>query len=330
MTEAAPGIHRLDLPIELPDVTLAYVNAYLIKGDGGFTLIDSGWNTEKTLHVLQESLSEIGADIKDINQIVITHIHPDHYGMAGRLKEITGATLIFHDIEKDLIDSRYVNMEGLLEIMGRWLTAHGVPAAEMAEIRDATVGLESYVKPAYPDVTLYGGETITAGDYSFRVIRTPGHSSGHICLYEPDRKMLVSGDHILPTITPNIGAHPQAIDNTLGRYLQSLRELYQLDIELALPGHEKPFENPRERINELIKHHGERNREILAALEGKTATAYRIASEVTWGVDAAWHDLAFFHKRLAICETLAHLIMLDSLGQIENISRDGIIYYRQT
>ena len=96
----------------------------------------------------------------------------------------------------------------------------------------------------------------------------------------------------------------------------------QLDKELKAAGIHRWLQKPPD-LEQLA-------RVIAQALKGKTATAYQIASEITWGVDAAWHDLAFFHKRLAICETLAHLIMLDSLGQIENISRDGIIYYRQT
>ena len=87
------------------------------------------------------------------------------------------------------------------------------------------MGLERYVVPTYPDITLHDGETITTGLFTFKVIWTPGHSSGHICLYEPEKKIFLSGDHILPTITPNVSVHPQAIENPLGRYFDSLNEL---------------------------------------------------------------------------------------------------------
>jgi glyoxylase-like metal-dependent hydrolase (beta-lactamase superfamily II) len=330
MAEVIPGIHWLKLPITMPASTLAYVNAYLIAGDNGYLLVDTGWNTAETFDSLQKQLAEIGADIKDISQIVVTHVHPDHYGLAGRLKQISGAELALHDIEKGFIESRYINMDKLLEQTAHWLDTNGAPPDDKAEMRDATVELQPYVVPIYPDVTLHGGETMATGMFTFQVLWTPGHSSGHVCLYEPERKILISGDHILPTITPNVSKHPQSIDNPLGKYLDSLDNLKKVDVELILPGHEKPFTQLRPRIDELIQHHEARNLEILVILKGGPKTAYQIALGITWGINAGWQELPSFHKRMAIFETLAHLELMTIKGQIGQISKDSVIYYQQT
>jgi glyoxylase-like metal-dependent hydrolase (beta-lactamase superfamily II) len=330
MTEITPGIYWLKLPMNVPETTLTHVNVYLVQGDNGYLLVDTGWNTDEVYNSLQKQIAEIGADIRDISRIVITHIHPDHYGLAGRLKQLYGPELTFHNAEKEFIESRYINMDKLLEQTARWLSINGTPSHEMAEMRDATVSMKQYVVPAYPDVTLYGGETINTGRFNFQVIWTPGHSSGHVCLYEPEKKVLLSGDHILPTITPNIGKHPQSIENPLGRFLDSLNELKKMDIGLVLPGHEKPFTELVPRINELIHHHEVRTQEVLATLNSQPKTAYQIAREITWSIADKWQNIPLFHRRMAVFETLSHLELMANNGRIDKISRDSMIYYRQT
>jgi len=330
MTEIRPGIHWIKSPIALEESTLGHVNIYLFRGDKGYLLVDAGWNTDVSFATLHNYLVKNGLTFEDISQILVTHVHPDHYGMAGRIKQLSGATISMHHIEKDFIKSRYVSMEELLHQTDRLLISNGVPESEMVAMRDATVGLENYIVPAPPDTLLRDGNTITTGEFTFRVIWTPGHSSGHICLYEQQKKVLVSGDHILRKITPNIGVHPQSIENPLGRYLKSLEELKQLDIELALPGHDRPFTRVVPRIDEIIRHHGYRNQQILDAIELVPRTAYQIARKITWSDNSAWHDLPPFHQRMAIFETLAHLEMMAAEGRVDKLPREGIIYYRQT
>jgi len=309
MTEVIPGIHWIKSPISLEKSTLAHINTYLIRGDKGYLLVDAGWNTDASFATLHNYLVKNGLTFEDISQILVTHVHPDHYGMAGRIKQLSGATIAMHYIEKDFIKSRYVAMEELLHQTDRLLVANGVPEREMVAMRDATVGLENYIVPTPPDILLRDGNTVTTGEFTFRVIWTPGHSSGHICLYEPQKKVLVSGDHILRKITPNIGVHPQSIENPLGRYLKSLEELKQLDVELALPGHDRPFTQVVPRIDEIIRHHDYRNRQILDTIALAPRTAYQIAQKITWSDNSGWHDLPPFHQRMAIFETLAHLEM---------------------
>ena len=330
MTEITPGIHWIKMPMNVDGSSLSHVNIYLIQGEDGYLLVDSGWNTNESFDSLQKTLAEIGADIKEITQILVTHVHPDHYGMAGRIKKLSGATMYMHEIEKGLIGPRYVTMEELLHQTDQWLTANGVPIDNATPMKNATVGLENFIVPTLPDVTLRGGETITTGLFTFQVIWTPGHSSGHICLYEPEKKVLLAGDHVLPTITPNISLHPQSVDNPLGDYLKSLNEIKKLDAQCVLPGHDKPFTRLVPRIEEIIRHHEQRNREILAMVKDEPKTAYDIAMDVTWGVRARWQDLPDFHKRMAIFETLAHLELMVNNGLAEKLPRNGVIYYRQT
>jgi glyoxylase-like metal-dependent hydrolase (beta-lactamase superfamily II) len=329
MTEITPGIYWLKLPIPMEGSGLEHVNAYLARGSDGFLMIDSGWNTPDSFNVLARSLRDIGADIKDISQIVCTHVHPDHYGMAGRIKKLTGAKLFMHHIEKGFIAPRYVNMHELLHETDQMLIANGVPHDEMVRLRDATVGLEQFVVPAMPDSILHDGENIATGIFTFRVVWTPGHSSGHICLYEPDRKLLFSGDHILPSITPNISVHPQSIENPLGRYMKSLRETRHLDVELALPGHDEPFASLVPRIDEILDHHKERNRLILGLINEKPRNAYQIALDMIWGTRARWQDLPGFHQRMAIFETLAHLEMMAADRLLDRMPRNGVNNYRK-
>ena len=331
MNEVIPGVYQLQLP--LPNPALEYVNTYLVRGDNKCLLIDTGWNTKQAFDSLKKQLDEIGIDFQNISEIVITHIHPDHYGLAGRLKSLSNAQLYLHELEKDFIKSRYVNMDELLQQLEQWLQVNGVPASELSELQTASVQMKKFVDPVPPDITLHGDETISIGSFSFKVLWTPGHSPGHISLYEPTQKILISGDHILPTITPNIGLHPQSSVNPLGDYLNSLNGLKQLEVNLILPGHEKPFSGLQQRIEELLCHHNQRNSEILETIKAKPKTAYQIATEITWMADingVGWQKLAPWDKRMAVLETLAHLESMRFGDKLDKFSRDGTIYYQLT
>jgi glyoxylase-like metal-dependent hydrolase (beta-lactamase superfamily II) len=330
MIEVFPGIRWLKLPITMQDAGINHINTYLIEDNGGFLMVDSGWNTDESFSTLHNALIKSGHNFQSIKQILVTHIHPDHYGMAGRIRELSGATIVMHHIEKDFIEPRYVNMAPLLHQTDRMLVSNGVPEGETEELRDASLDVLNYVVPAQPDTVLHNGDMINSGIFKFQVIWTPGHSSGHICLYEPEKKVLIAGDHILPKITPNVSVNPQSIENPLGRYMQSLAEIKHLDIELTLPGHDEPFHHLNMRINEITHHHHLRNLEILEAIAFSPRSAYAIAKQIPWGNNGGkWADLPPFHQRMAVFETLAHLEMLAADSRIDKLPRKGIIQYRQ-
>jgi glyoxylase-like metal-dependent hydrolase (beta-lactamase superfamily II) len=330
MQEIIPGIYWIPLPMRSSDASdLTFVNAYVVKGKDGYLLVDAGWNTRESFAALEKGMAEIGSNVKDISQIVVTHVHPDHYGMAGQVKKVSGARLVMHRLEKEIIVPRYVAMESLIHQIDQLLLANGVPQKMISSLSQATVGLEQFVVAVQPDATIHDGEIINTGFFNLKVFWTPGHSSGHICLYEPEKKVMISGDHILPTITPNVSVHPQSIENPLGRYFDSLNEMKRLEVDITLPGHEKPFDDYKKRINIILKHHEKRNAEILAALGNKPSTSFQIAQQIRWGLKGTWESLPDFHKRMAVLETLAHLEMMAVNGRVDRLPGEDIMLFRK-
>ena len=152
------------------------------------------------------------------------------------------------------------------------------------------------------------------------MIWTPGHSAGHICLYDARNKVLLSGDHVLPHITPSVGLHVRTTSNPLADYLDSLRLIGRLEAELVLPGHGEPFQGLPERTDELLAHHQRRLEEIVHLLSkhaGESMTGYEIASRMSWSRRRTWDDLTGFERRMAVSEGLAHIELLHARGQVE-------------
>ena len=331
MTEIIPGIYQLQIPI--PNNSLGYTNIYLVQGEDEYLLIDVGWNSEEALQSLKKQLSEIDVDVKDVSQIIVTHAHPDHYGLISRLKQFSSVEIVLHDLEMGLIESRYMNVDETIHQTEMWLRINGVPTHELPTSQSIFLRRRRSGSPALPDVTLRGGETIPAGVFNLQVLWTPGHSPGHICLYEPAQKILFSGDHVLPVITPHIGLQNQSGINPLGDFLKSLNMVKQLDVNLVLPAHEHSFTDLPTRVEEIIRHHEQRNLEILEALKTEAKTACQISAEITWMQDmggVSWQNLTPLDKGLAVTETLSHLESMRVDGKVDKFPLDSIIYYQHT
>jgi glyoxylase-like metal-dependent hydrolase (beta-lactamase superfamily II) len=326
--ELLPGVWRLPLPLK--DSPLGHVNTYLVRADNGYLLVDCGWDTADTLQALEGHLRALDIKIPDVRHLVITHIHPDHYGLAGRLREIANADLSFHRLERLYIESRYVDADELMNEMREWLHMNGTPIDELDRLNRGSMGMMARVQIAYPDHTLDGGEEIPCGRFNFKVIWTPGHSAGHICLYDRSNKVLLSGDHVLPHITPSVGLHVRTTSNPLADYLNSLRLIGKLEAELVLPGHGEPFEGLPERTGELLLHHQRRLDEIvglLLATPGAPMTGFDIAAQMRWSRRRTWDDLTAFERRMAVTEALAHVELLHARGQVAKRCEEGQITY---
>jgi glyoxylase-like metal-dependent hydrolase (beta-lactamase superfamily II) len=333
MTEIIPGINQLQIPMGITDNPTEYTNTYLVQGDGGYLLIDPGMNTEEAFNSLKRGISEIGIGFEDITQILATHVHIDHYGLTGRVKQLSQAKILLHHLERNLIiQSMNITMEERSRQSEQWLRTNGIPSLELSQIQMPARGMPRFT-PIMPDITLNGGETISTGVFNFQVLWTPGHSPGHICLYEPTQKILFTGDHILPVITPNVSLQSQSDLNPLVDFVNSLNIVKQLDVNLVLPAHEHLFTDLRTRVEEIIERHKQRSSEILKALKAETKTAYQISTEITWMPElggVSFQNLAPLNKRMAISETLAHLEAMRVDGRVDKSSRDSIIYYRRT
>lgn len=320
------GLYQLRVPI--PNNPLGWVLPYLIEGRDGWTLVDSGWNVPEAFDALEQQLNDTGVGFKNLKTLLVTHIHPDHYGLAGQVKERSGATVIIHQRERDLIRSRYRNPSQLLATMGEWLTMQGVPHDAMPDLKTSAMPVRQFVDPVEPDEVVWGGEKLEIGRFEFEVWWTPGHSPGHICFLERGKKFILTGDHVLPTITPNISLHPQQQGNPLGDYIASLKRLEELDVTDVLPAHEYSFKDLKARLKEIEKHHEERLDEMMQVIGRSPRTAYEVASKVKW-VTGTFDSFSPWMQRAAIGETIAHLDYLIVEDRLAKYMQEGIQYYKR-
>ena len=325
--EIAPGIHQLKVLI--PDNPLGHVNCYLVQGEDGWLMVDTGWFTPDAFNSLESGLKDLGITLTDIASIVITHVHPDHFGLAGRIKQVSpGTRLLTHRWESDLIESRYIRFSELIDKIAVMLERHGVPTGNLSELKSASMPALQFVTVTLPDETLFGGEILSTGVYDLEVIWTPGHSPGHICLYEPQNQLLFSGDHILPTTTPNVSYHVQSGDNPLGDYIGALHKLKSLTVAKVLPGHKHTFTDLRGRIEEIEEHHNQRKADILEVIANRPHNAYEISCQIPWTDNkVSLGQLTALHKRFAVTETIAHLECMRWEGKVQKIVQDDSVSY---
>jgi glyoxylase-like metal-dependent hydrolase (beta-lactamase superfamily II) len=311
--QVRPGLWSVPVPV--PINPLRYVLVYVLELDGGgVALVDAGWDTQEAWDALTGGLETLGAAIGDVRAVIVTHIHPDHYGLAGRVREASGAWIGLHPADAALLTARYADVDGLIAAMRALLVSCGVPAGTVPDLAEASMQIRAFVSTAQPDVLLEDGTTIDLAGWDLRTIWTPGHSPGHICLYSDTRRLLMSGDHVLPRITPNIAFHSQQVPNPLGDYLESLARMRHLTPEEVLPAHEYRFTGLRARLEEIERHHAARLDAIEAALEEHPgSTVWELTTSLVWS--RPWDETPAFMRRAANGETLAHLVLLERQGR---------------
>ena len=175
-------------------------------------------------------MKEVGSDIADVQGVMVTHIHPDHYGLAGRIREASGAWISLHPADAELIHDRYDEPDDLLDRVAAALRRMGAPAEEFEPLQNAAMPVRQLVDAVVPDILFEDGARPEVPGWDLTAIWTPGHSPGHLCFYEATQELMLSGDHVLPRITPNIPYHPQAGANPLGDYLTSLDKLEPYEV----------------------------------------------------------------------------------------------------
>lgn len=312
--QVRPGLWSVPVPI--PANPLRYVLVYAIELRDGVALVDAGWNTDDAWRALVAGLGVAGFGVGDVRAVLITHIHPDHYGLAGRVREESGAWVALHPADAALLPARYgMDVDDLLAGMRRLLRQCGVPKEVVAELSAASMGIRDFVRLAEPDVLLEDGGRIALEGCDLVALHTPGHSPGHVCFHDRARELLLSGDHVLPRISPNITVHAQQSGNPLADFLDALLRIRDLDVGEVLPAHEWRFRPLRERVDDLMAHHHERLAETLAAVAAQPGlTCWEATLRLRWS--RGWAQITGFMRRAAVGETLAHLVYLESRGDV--------------
>ena len=196
--------------------------------------MDAGWNTDDAFGALKAGMAEAGCDIADVQGVMVTHIHPDHYGLAGRIREASGAWISLHPADAELIHDRYDEPDDLLDRVAAALRKMGAPPEELEPLRNAAMPVRPFVDAVIPDVLLEDGERPEVPGWDLQAIWTPGHSPGHLCFYESRHELMLSGDHVLPAHHPEHPVPPPGRGEPAGRLPAVARQAR------ALPGQRGP------------------------------------------------------------------------------------------
>lgn len=284
------GVEQITIPLPF---RLNHVNCFMAEGARGWTIIDTGLNTDVTRDTWMPIL-----DRREVKDIFITHYHPDHFGYGGTLQKLTNAEVWMTELDAQS-GLTYWEPSSLREVRRNYDQC-GLPESIAKDLTSDEESFNNRVQP-YPVVQHYikEGMKVLFGKYEYEVIFTPGHSDGLFVLYNKEKSILFSTDHILPKISPNISYWFRGNQNPLQSFITSLEKIKKLDAEYVIPSHFTPFRNANKRIDELLTHHEERL-EVTYNLVKEPSTIY----EVTTGL---FHGLNLHESRFAIGETLAHL-----------------------
>ncbi|MDR3591226.1 MAG: MBL fold metallo-hydrolase [Negativicutes bacterium] len=320
-----PGLYRLEIPI--PHSPLKATNAYVVKGKDRNLLIDTGQNHKASLAAMRSSLAGISVDLSKTD-IVLTHMHADHVGLLPFVRTDT-STVYATACDAEFINN-FLTVGYSRDFFYQVACRSGFSPEEARQLTSRDQGITAAVKAPLDFSFVSEGTILAVGDYRFTCIETPGHTGGHICLYEPDRKLLLSGDHIIGDISPNITFYREGGD-PLGDFIASLEKTATLAVDLVLPGHRRVFTDCRSRISELLEHHRQRAREVLAILADGPATGYQVAARMTWDmVFRVWSDVPVRQKFFATGEALSHLRYLECQGLVCRCAADDqTVYWHQ-
>ena len=300
--ELLPDLFRIEIP--LPNSPLKYLNSYVIRSPERNLVIDTGLNRKECLEAMQNGLGELKIDLGKTD-FFITHLHADHFGLVSKLVTDTGK-VFFNRPDSEIIES-WDGWDPMVEYAGR----NGFPENELKNALKSHPGFKFHSQWVPELSLLTDDDTIRVGEYHFRCIETPGHTDGHTCLYEAEKKVFICGDHILIDITPNIQCWSDR-ENPLKNYLTSLEKIRELDVDLVLPGHRRVFKNHGKRIDELKEHHYRRIEEVVAILDNGSKNAYQVASEMSWDIKCdSWEQFPLAQKWFATGEAIAHLRYLE-------------------
>ncbi len=329
--QVTPGVWSVPVPI--PIGPLRYVLSYLIEHRSGFVMVDTGWDNPESWAGLVAGLKSCDIPLSAVTAVLVTHVHPDHHGLSAAVREQSGAWIGMHERENELLarmEFGATERQHWLDFL-RWCGAPAEHIEELAALRSAGqhgagqhgAGQrgERRRPMAKPDRTIADGELIDAPGLTLRALWTPGHTPGHLCFRDETHDLLLTGDHVLPRITPNISAFDEQ-SRPLADYLRSLAALRGIQPREVLPAHEYRFTGLDSRLADITSHHERRLAEIRGVLAAAPdgLTTWQVAERVTWS--RGWDQLSGFPRQSALGEVLSHLRELQDAGAAR-CSQDG-------
>lgn len=301
------------LAIPMPGGHIPYSFSYLLRDrDGVVHVIDPGLDADDNWAVLCDALASVGGSADDVGSIIVTHLHPDHLGMAERLRRASGAPVVLHAAEQRALsgwltrggDALSSDAPSPVAQLNAQLDDWGVPAHRRAEL--AVIANRAPSGSAFTaDVLVEDGDRLNIPGFDITALLTPGHTPGHLCLVDNTRALLYSGDHVLPTMHGGLGLGGPTATNALADYLGALERVARYPEHEVLPGHGYRFRGVAFRAAQSAEHHLRRSREVAAVLrEGGNPTIWHIATRLTW--TAGWENLSGFFLWSALSQTGMH------------------------
>lgn len=328
ITEVAPGVFRTQLPANITG--LGHVNMYVMEDERGVAVVDPGLPTKESWNAVLERLGQLGVPVSRVHSVIVTHSHPDHYGGAERLRAESGADIITHRLFRTFFDPTEppdVDAEELAMMMRSPFdsTPWGGPGMDMPWQRKVKMRVArrfpKLMRVPRPSVRLNETDRMSFARREWMAVHTPGHTHDHLCLFDPETGTLLSGDHVLPNITPHISGLTGHGD-PLTLFFDSLDKVgrFAHDISIALPAHGTPFTNVGERVTSIKDHHAGRLQKLrdTSASLGRPATVMEFSTHL-------------FSPRaqgsMADSEAFAHLEHLRLLGDFERIDTGDAFEY---
>ncbi|MFD9968154.1 MBL fold metallo-hydrolase [Streptomyces sp. NPDC059011] len=339
VTEHGGGVWSLEVPI--PDNPLGHTLVHVLDTGRGPVLVDTGWDDPASWTALSDGLAELGLAVADVHGVLVTHHHPDHHGLSGRVREASGAWVAMHAADIAVVRrTREARPGAWLDYLVGKLAAVGAPEEHLAPLLAARESGRTRALPglraALPDREIAPGELVDLAGRRLRAIWTPGHTPGHVCLHLeeehpanlPGRGRLFSGDHLLPGISPHIGLYEDpddgAVTDPLGDYLDSLERVGRLGAAEVLPAHQHAFTDAPARVRELLAHHEERLTGLLSLL-AEPLTPWQLAERMEW--NRPWDEIPYGSRTIAVSEAEAHLRRLVKLGRVEAVPGSDPVTY---
>jgi glyoxylase-like metal-dependent hydrolase (beta-lactamase superfamily II) len=309
---SSTGMGSWAIPVPIAGSRLRYVLTHVLAGDDGLIVIDPGWPSSSAWAALENGLAAIGQRPQDVVAILATHGHPDHHGLSERLRAASSAWVGMHEADGPRLAQADQDELARAELS----RAMGVAR------ESASSNPRSADQRAAPDRPLADGELLRQGGRQLRVIATPGHTAGHMCFVDEDQRVLYAGDHLLPSITPNVSVNSRQNDDPVADYLRSLDRTAHLDVDHVACAHQYHFQGASERSQALRGHHQDRL-DLLLELITRTPgrTCYQLTSLLPWA--SAFNEMSRRVRLLAARETMAHLIHLEYRGRIVRTSSDA-------